>query len=79
MLYLYGGYSKAKDEEDPDLEHGRVCDDMWALDLGTCQARGTVFRLLSVDRSYRRGCALGDVCDNMWALDLNACQARAAR
>jgi len=32
-LFLYGGYSKVADEEDREVEHGKVQDDMWALDL----------------------------------------------
>lgn len=39
-LFLYGGYSKARDETDPDLEHGRVCEDMWVLDLNTYTVSG---------------------------------------
>ncbi|CAD7702273.1 unnamed protein product [Ostreobium quekettii] len=35
VLYLYGGYSKYKDDEDAEMEHGVVHDDMWALDLKT--------------------------------------------
>mmetsp|Transcript_35362 Transcript_35362/g.89532 ORF Transcript_35362/g.89532 Transcript_35362/m.89532 type:complete len:561 (-) Transcript_35362:2296-3978(-) len=32
-LFVYGGYSKTRDDEDPELEHGKAMDDMWALDL----------------------------------------------
>ena len=32
-LFLYGGYSKRADEDDPDIERGRAFDDMWTLDL----------------------------------------------
>mmetsp|Transcript_4365 Transcript_4365/g.11848 ORF Transcript_4365/g.11848 Transcript_4365/m.11848 type:complete len:564 (-) Transcript_4365:268-1959(-) len=32
-LFVYGGYSKSRDEDDPELEHGKVVDDMWALNL----------------------------------------------
>lgn len=35
VLYMYGGYSKYKDDEDAEVEHGVVHDDMWALDLKT--------------------------------------------
>ncbi|GMH39779.1 hypothetical protein BSKO_07677 [Bryopsis sp. KO-2023] len=34
-FYVYGGYSKVADDEDGDLEHGKVQDDMWILDLKT--------------------------------------------
>ncbi|GAX74960.1 hypothetical protein CEUSTIGMA_g2406.t1 [Chlamydomonas eustigma] len=33
LMFLYGGYSKVPDDEDKELEHGKVCDDMWVLDL----------------------------------------------
>lgn len=32
-LYLYGGYSLSTDKIDADMEHGKVHDDLWALDL----------------------------------------------
>lgn len=32
-LYVYGGYSKIRDEEDKEIEHGRIVDDMWRLSL----------------------------------------------
>ncbi|GIL55654.1 hypothetical protein Vafri_11205 [Volvox africanus] len=35
-LWLFGGYSKAKDDEDEDLEHGKAMDDVWACNLTTC-------------------------------------------
>eukprot|EP00877_Chromochloris_zofingiensis_P007071 jgi/Chrzof1/2617/Cz11g22180.t1 len=35
VLYMYGGYSKTKDEEDADMEFGKAHDDLWALDLNT--------------------------------------------
>eukprot|EP00873_Tetraselmis_striata_P018332 jgi/Tetstr1/438596/TSEL_027147.t1 len=35
VLYLHGGYSKMKDDDDPDLEHGKAYDDGWLLDLGS--------------------------------------------
>ncbi|KAJ9507167.1 hypothetical protein QJQ45_004829 [Haematococcus lacustris] len=34
-LYLHGGYSKSRDEADPELEHGKAMDDCWACDLTT--------------------------------------------
>ena len=39
VLFLYGGYSKAADEADADVEHGTAHDDMWALDLRTYAVR----------------------------------------
>ncbi|GLC36147.1 hypothetical protein PLESTB_001375400 [Pleodorina starrii] len=32
-LWVFGGYSKAKDDEDEDLEHGKTMDDVWACNL----------------------------------------------
>ncbi|KAG2483359.1 hypothetical protein HYH03_017759 [Edaphochlamys debaryana] len=32
-LWVFGGYSKAKDDEDPELEHGKAMDDVWACNL----------------------------------------------
>ena len=32
-VYIYGGYSKFRDEEDKDIEHGKTVDDMWRLNL----------------------------------------------
>ena len=40
VLYLYGGYSKRQDEDDSDMEHGIVHDDMWALDLKSYKVTG---------------------------------------
>ncbi|GFR48646.1 hypothetical protein Agub_g10599 [Astrephomene gubernaculifera] len=34
-LWVFGGYSKAKDEEDEELEHGKTMDDVWACNLTT--------------------------------------------
>ncbi|GLI65322.1 hypothetical protein VaNZ11_008865 [Volvox africanus] len=34
-LWVFGGYSKAKDDEDEDLEHGKAMDDVWACNLTT--------------------------------------------
>ncbi|KXZ49944.1 hypothetical protein GPECTOR_18g102 [Gonium pectorale] len=34
-LWVFGGYSKAKDEEDEDLEHGKTMDDVWVCNLTT--------------------------------------------
>ncbi|PNW78421.1 hypothetical protein CHLRE_09g398200v5 [Chlamydomonas reinhardtii] len=36
-LWVFGGYSKAKDDEDPDLEHGKTMEDIWACNTTTCQ------------------------------------------
>jgi hypothetical protein len=30
---------QAKDEDDPELEHGKAHDDMWTLDLNTLKVR----------------------------------------
>ena len=32
-LYVYGGYSKFRDEEDKDIEHGATVADLWKLHL----------------------------------------------
>eukprot|EP00192_Tetraselmis_astigmatica_P005231 CAMPEP_0117671142 /NCGR_PEP_ID=MMETSP0804-20121206/13165_1 /TAXON_ID=1074897 /ORGANISM="Tetraselmis astigmatica, Strain CCMP880" /LENGTH=530 /DNA_ID=CAMNT_0005479561 /DNA_START=26 /DNA_END=1618 /DNA_ORIENTATION=+ len=33
LMYMHGGYSKVKDEDEPDMEHGSAHDDTWVLDL----------------------------------------------
>ncbi|KAG2454221.1 hypothetical protein HYH02_001255 [Chlamydomonas schloesseri] len=34
-LWVFGGYSKAKDDDDPDLEHGKTMEDIWACNTTT--------------------------------------------
>eukprot|EP00958_Prasinococcus_capsulatus_P016543 scaffold1832_cov362-Prasinococcus_capsulatus_cf.AAC.4 len=46
-LLVYGGYSKSKDEDDPDMEKGKAFIDLWKLNLGTqkwakCKRAGMV-------------------------------------
>jgi len=33
LMFLHGGYSKARDDDDPEMEHGAAHDDTWVLDL----------------------------------------------
>lgn len=46
---------QTKDDEDPDLEHGKAMDDMWALDLNkytvSCP-HDTVFESIAVICAY---------------------------
>lgn len=38
-LYLYGGYSRTMNDADGDMEHGKVHDDLWSLDLDSFKVR----------------------------------------
>ena len=44
-------WPQVADDEDKDLEHGKVCDDMWALDLH----KFTVRRCGGGERGRQRG------------------------
>jgi N-acetylneuraminic acid mutarotase len=42
QIVMHGGYAKARDEEDAELEHGVALEDTWVWDIPTCKVCATL-------------------------------------